>query len=223
MNSRRSLAGLLGWTAITSGLNATIATARRSSVGEALVLGGGLVDRERGGGGEDGVAVGGRAAHRLGREIAAGAAAIFHHDRMPEALAELLPHHAGDDVGNAAGREGDHEGDVLRRIGLRGSGRREAGNDESADMAARRAMDNACMACPFVTLSFDRIATAYQSIAGNCTWIGLRRHASGIGVHSTCSMRVAPVASMTSRSNPSAIPQACGMTSSAPRKSSSIG
>src|SRR4051812_19933097 len=48
-------------------------------------------------------------------------------------------------------------------------------------------------------------------------------YVSDIGVHSTCSMRVAPVASMTSRSKPSATPLAGGITASAARKSSSIG
>ena len=60
-----------------------------------------------GGGGEHGVAVGCRGRHRLGGEIAAGAAAIFDHDRLLEPLAELLPDQACDHVGNAAGREGD--------------------------------------------------------------------------------------------------------------------
>ena len=43
------------------------------------------------------------------------------------------------------------------------------------------------------------------------------------GVHSTCSIRSAPAASMTSRSKPSATPLASGMISSAARKSVSIG
>jgi hypothetical protein len=42
------------------------------------------------------------------------------------------------------------------------------------------------------------------------------------GVQSTCSMREAPVATMTSRSRPSATPLACGMCASAAMKSSSI-
>ncbi len=46
---------------------------------------------------------------------------------------------------------------------------------------------------------------------------------SGIGVQITSSMRSAPVASITSRSRPSAAPLAGGMTASAARKSSSIG
>ena len=46
-------------------------------------------------------------------------------------------------------------------------------------------------------------------------------HASGF--HKTWSMREAPVASITRRSRPSAMPQACGIAASAARKSSSIG
>ena len=46
---------------------------------------------------------------------------------------------------------------------------------------------------------------------------------SATGVHNTCSMRVAPAASITRRSKPSAMPLAGGMTASASRKSSSIG
>ena len=45
----------------------------------------------------------------------------------------------------------------------------------------------------------------------------------GSGFHITWSIRVAPVASMTRRSRPSAMPQACGIVASAARKSSSSG
>ncbi len=48
-------------------------------------------------------------------------------------------------------------------------------------------------------------------------------HGAGSGVNSTSSTRSAPVASMTSRSKPSAIPLAGGICASAARKSSSIG
>ena len=79
----------------------------------------GLVDRKRGGRNKNGVAVGRRAAHGSCSEVAAGSTAIFNHHRMPNALAELLPNQAGDDVGDTAGREGDLERDGLRRIALR--------------------------------------------------------------------------------------------------------
>ncbi len=48
-------------------------------------------------------------------------------------------------------------------------------------------------------------------------------YGSSTGVHITCSIRVAPVASITSRSKPSATPQAGGIVRSAAMKSSSIG
>ena len=72
------------------------------------------------------MAVGRSEAHRLCREIAAGSAAVFHHHRVPEPPAETLPDQAGDDVGNAAGRESDLERDGLRRKGLRRNRLREA-------------------------------------------------------------------------------------------------
>src|SRR5262249_10259763 len=52
-----------------------------------------------------------------------------------------------------------------------------------------------------------------------------RHHAQGstTGAQSTCSMRVAPVASMASRSKPSATPLAAGIFARAARKSGSIG
>ena len=95
----------------------------------------------------------------------------------------------------ALGRDPDQESDILCRIGLRAGGRRNAYNEERGQQGRR---GPARMKMTF-------------------------RHVSPIGVHSTWSMRVAPVASMTSRSKPSAIPDACGMTAKAARKSSSIG
>ena len=48
-------------------------------------------------------------------------------------------------------------------------------------------------------------------------------YCSVTGAQITCSMRVAPVASITSRSKPSAMPDAGGICASAARKSSSTG
>ena len=106
---------------------------------DTLVPGGGLVDRERGGRGEDSVAVGRRAAHRLCREIAAGSAAIFHHYRVSKPLAELLSDQPGDDVGNAAGGESNLERDGLRRKGLRRNRLREADGARHEQQAAHGA------------------------------------------------------------------------------------
>ncbi len=50
-----------------------------------------------------------------------------------------------------------------------------------------------------------------------------QRLVSGTGAQRTCSMRDAPVASITSRSNPSAMPLASGIWLKAARKSSSTG
>src|SRR5262245_66313101 len=67
-------------------------------------------------------------AHRLCREIATCAAAIFHHNGISETLAELLPDKAGDNVGDTAGGECDLECDGLRRIGLGRCGPRATGD-----------------------------------------------------------------------------------------------
>jgi hypothetical protein len=167
---------------------------------EALVFGGGLVDGKGGGGGEDGVTVGRRATHRFRGEIAAGATAVFYHHRLAETLAQLLSHQTGDDVGDAAGREGDLQRDGLRRIGLRPSRVRKAACDRHDDVKLGAERQHAA-------------SSFHSSII----------HVSDIGVHITSSMRAAPVASMTSRSKPSAIPQASGIAARAFRKSSSIG
>src|SRR5262249_55962921 len=134
-------------------------------------------------------------------EVAAGAAAIFHHHRLAETLAQLLPHQTGDDVGDATGGEGDLQRDVLRRIGLRPSRVRKAGGYDRPEN---------------VKLGADRqqaVSSFHSSIIP----------VSDIGVPPPSSMRAAPVASITSRSKPSAIPQACGISARAFRKSSSIG
>ena len=118
---------------------------------EALVLRGGLVDRQPGGRREDGVAVGRRADDRLRREIAAGTAAIFHHHCLSQALRQLLPHETRDDIGNAARREGDLERNVLSRIGLRRGRARQPGQDQSCqheDAALARRKEG--MQYPFV-------------------------------------------------------------------------
>ena len=88
----------------------------------ALVLVDGVVERQRSRGDEHGVAVGRGLRHQLGRDIAAGAAAVLHHDLLVQTIAEILRHDARDAVGNAAGRERHQESDVLRRILLRRGG-----------------------------------------------------------------------------------------------------
>src|SRR5947199_6924283 len=101
-----------------SGLNATIAIARRSSaekpllrVAVSLTASDVVVTRM--------LAVRRGTTHRLGREVAACTTAIFYHYGVSEALAEFLPDKAGDNVGDAAGGECDLQRDRLRRVGLR--------------------------------------------------------------------------------------------------------
>ena len=50
----------------------------------------------------------------------AGARLVLDHERLAEPLLEPLPEHAGEDVGAAAGRERNHDGDRPRRIILGG-------------------------------------------------------------------------------------------------------
>ena len=83
------------------------------------------IDRERAGIGQQNcVSVGGAARHRAGRDGAAGAAAIVHHDLLAERLAHPVRHHAAERIIAAAGRERHHHGDRPRRIGL---GKRRGG------------------------------------------------------------------------------------------------
>ena len=132
MNSLRSLAGLLGWTAITSGLIGDEGDRPQVALLEASVLRGGHVGGEARGGGQQRVAVRRGAGHGLGRDVAAGAAAVLHHEALLEAVVELGRNQPPDDVGEAAGREGDDHGDVLRRIGLRRAhGCASAGRDDA--------------------------------------------------------------------------------------------
>jgi hypothetical protein len=85
------------------------------------------VDRHRGGGDQDRVAVGGGLGDRAGAEIAAGAALVLDHHVLAEPRPELFPDGARDAVGKSAGRGGDDDGDRLRRIRL--LGRRRRGNE----------------------------------------------------------------------------------------------
>ena len=67
------------------------------------------------GGREQRVAVRRRADHGLGRDVAAGAAAVLDDEALLETAFELGRNQPRDHVGEAAGREGDDDGDVLRR------------------------------------------------------------------------------------------------------------
>ena len=51
-------------------------------------------------------------------DVAAGAATVLDHDVLMQALAQALPDHARQRVGDTARRKGNDEGDLVRRIGL---------------------------------------------------------------------------------------------------------
>jgi hypothetical protein len=91
------------------------------------------VDRVARGVDEQQVAVGRRPRHGDRGDRAAGARAVLDHHRLAPELGELAADGAGDDVGHAPGREGDHHAHRLRRKRLRGRarGEREQGGREA--------------------------------------------------------------------------------------------
>ena len=67
------------------------------------------------------------------RDGAAGAAAIADHHRLADGVAELLAEQASDEIGGAAGRHRDHEGDGfvgVVALGERGRGEGDEREDE---------------------------------------------------------------------------------------------
>src|SRR5205085_5865156 len=82
---------------------------------------------------EDRIAIGRRSRDSPRGEIAPGAAAIFYHHRLPKPFGEFLPDQPRYHFGNAAGRERDQDGDVLRRIGLRRRARHAGRYDEGRE------------------------------------------------------------------------------------------
>jgi hypothetical protein len=84
---------------------------------EALVLMQRLVDCERSGRHQDGVAVSRRSGHALGGDVAASPAAILDHHRLAKTVSELLADDPADAVGNTAGSEANDERDVSTWIG----------------------------------------------------------------------------------------------------------
>src|SRR5205085_2714605 len=65
-------------------------------------------------------------------------APICDHDGLPKPLGELLPHQTRDHVGNPAGRESNHDSDVLRRIGLRGGALHQSGTNQGRQQGGAR-------------------------------------------------------------------------------------
>ena len=85
---------------------------------------------------EQRVAVGCGLRDDLGSDVATGAATVVDHHRLAQRLGELLSDDARGDVGAAAGGEGDHHADGLRRVALRvcDSGREhECGGERRRD------------------------------------------------------------------------------------------
>ena len=74
---------------------------------------------------EDGVPVWGGARHHLGPDVAAAAAAIFHHDLLAEQRPQPRRDEARRDVGGAASGEGQHDANGPRRPVLRAGDGRE--------------------------------------------------------------------------------------------------
>jgi hypothetical protein len=202
MNSFRSLAGLLGCTARPDVVHL-----------EAAILGGGHVDGKACGRRQQCVAVRHSGKDSLRCDIAARAATVLHHHAVLEPGFELARNQARDDVGKPASREGDHHGDVLRRVGLRESGmRKHQSRDRAKDRRPGLKHDvlPRSHAAPYCAPRASVNATDQRS-------------SPGTGAHSTCSILGAPVSSITSRSKPRAMPLAGGMAETAARKSSSIG
>jgi hypothetical protein len=94
-----------------------------------------LVGGVRGvGGDEHGVAVGRRARRLLGGQHAAGARLVLDDHRLLGLLGDVLPEHARELVGGAAGGERHDEGDGLLRIrGLREQRAGESGQHEAEE------------------------------------------------------------------------------------------
>ena len=180
---------------------------------EAPVLRGGHVGGKARGRRQQRVAVRRGAGHRLGRDVAAGAAAVLDHEAVLEAVFELGRNQPRDHVGEPAGREGDDHGDVLRRIGLRERGLRQTRQPRSRQQSARGistwySPSSSCRT--LVRANRERQCDALAVAAGH------RRPQHLLDPRGAGR-------SITSRSKPSAMPLAGGIAASAARKSSSIG
>ncbi len=86
--------------------------------GVALVAGGAVVDRERGGRGEQGIAIGCAARDHPGAEVSACARTVFDDHGLAQPLAQLGRREARNRIGDTAGGERDDEGDLPRRVPL---------------------------------------------------------------------------------------------------------
>jgi hypothetical protein len=68
---------------------------------------------------QQGVAVGRGFCNVFGADLAVGAGLVLDHRLLSEGFGQTLPKRAGEHIGDAAGRERNHDVDGLLRIGLR--------------------------------------------------------------------------------------------------------
>ncbi len=94
--------------------------------------------------GDQRVTVRRRARDHGGRNRAAGAAAVFHHDGLTERLPQLLGDQAGDEIDRRPGRNRHHDGD---RFGRRPRLGRSLGCGAAAGHATNSAHSSPAIAC----------------------------------------------------------------------------
>ncbi|KAG1385692.1 hypothetical protein G6F59_017258 [Rhizopus arrhizus] len=89
---------------------------------------------------QQGVAVRPGVRHELAPDVAARAGTVFHDDRLPVQLAQVLGQQAALDVGTAAGGEGHHDAPrAVGVVGLRLGGQRQRRARERQAQGAQRA------------------------------------------------------------------------------------
>ena len=79
-----------------------------------------------------------RARHRLGGDDGVAARAVVHDDGLAQGLRHVLRHHAGDDVGQPAGRERHHEADGGRGLGAQRRRERQPGRGSQQQAPGHR-------------------------------------------------------------------------------------
>ena len=122
-----------------------------------------------------GVAVGRRTRHALGRHDGAGTGFVFNHHRLAQALAELLAQQTRHDINAATGRVRHHDAN-----GLDGVSRLRA----SARNKAQRQGQQACNAKGFqdkVSLVFK-----YEKVNGVCQWGPFANQLFSASVRAVC-------------------------------------
>jgi hypothetical protein len=107
----------------------------RNVLVQAHIVGDRAVRRE-----QQAVAVRRRDRHRVAADVAAGAGPVLDHHRLLPVVLQLRGNDPAHHVDRAAGEEWNHDGDALRRIGLRGgragcgaAGRRDGGRQHDSE------------------------------------------------------------------------------------------